>query len=80
MIKINKNYFNKSNGVAVMPIWISNELVTYMTEGSGTPTPMRKFKFMQDFIDLSDMERDSALLNERMNDGQKPVAISVGEL
>ena len=75
MITKNDIWTSKETGEEVTIDWVSDELVSYLKPNAEKMVRTeRKFVFMQLF------ENDKALLNERMNDGQKPVAISVGEL
>ena len=75
MITKNDIWTSKETGEEVTIDWVSDELVSYLKPNAEKMVRTeRKFVFMQLF------ENESALINERMNDGQKPVAISVGEL
>ncbi len=75
MINVNDVWVEKSTGEQVVIDWVSSELVSYLKPSAEKMVRTeRKFVFMQLF------DNKSALLNERMNDGQKPVAVSLGEL
>ena len=75
MITKNDIWTSKETGEEVTIDWVSDELVSYLKPNAEKLVRTeRKFVFMQLF------ENENELLNERMNDGQKPVAVSLGEL
>ena len=49
MIKKDEVWVNKETRKAVLVLWVSDELVTYQAADSQTPTPVRKFVFVQDY-------------------------------
>lgn len=49
MINVDSIWIERATGEEVLVIFVSDELVTYQKQGSQTPIPVRKFKFMQDF-------------------------------
>lgn len=52
MITKDKVWVNKETRRSVLVLWVSDELVTYQESDSQTPTPVRKFIFLQDFEEL----------------------------
>ena len=52
MIDIDTVWVNKETRKAVLVIWVSDELVTYQAADSRTPTPVRKFIFLNDYEEL----------------------------
>lgn len=52
MITKDKIWVNKETRKSVLVLWVSDELVTYQASDSQTPTPVRKFIFLQDFEEL----------------------------